>query len=252
MNLNHATREFVANKQAMGTSFETEARILRAFVRQIGVAVAIGTVTSDDVLRYLNGRNGKPVTTFWHRKHDALSGFWDFAIRRGYTDWSPVPARRPEKPARFVPYIYTREELKQLLNGVNTYQKKWHKLEPITFRAILLLLYGAGLRTSEPLHLTSADVNLAEATLTIRRTKFYKTRCIALNPQLHSVLADYDLNRRRRSTSTAVSQSSAKTAIPPIADTPLPRGTVSGSSEERFPCPTFESNTKRKMEKGLA
>jgi hypothetical protein len=43
-----------------------------------------------------------------------------------------------------------------------------------------------------------------------------------------------------------------KTAIPTMANTPLPRGTVSRSFEERLPCPTFESNTKLAMENGVA
>jgi integrase/recombinase XerD len=58
-------------------------------------------------------------------------------------------------------------------------------------------MYGAGLRTSEPLRLQCADVDLSEATLSIRLTKFYKSRRIALNGQLVQVLTEYDNNRRR-------------------------------------------------------
>ena len=47
-------------------------------------------------------------------------------------------------------------------------------------------MYGTGLRTSEPLRLTCADVDLTEAILGIRFTKFYKSRRIALNGQLLS------------------------------------------------------------------
>jgi hypothetical protein len=49
-------------------------------------------------------------------------------------------ARRPQKPIPFIPYIYIREELSWLLDGVTSYQKRWCKLEPITFRALLLLM----------------------------------------------------------------------------------------------------------------
>jgi len=55
---------------------------------------------------------------------------------------------------------------------------------------------GAGLRTSEPIRLACSDVDLADSTLTIRITKFYKTRRIALSTQLRAVLAEYDANRR--------------------------------------------------------
>lgn len=194
MKLGDATREYVASKQAMGMVFEAEAYILRVFMDKLGPNVSIKKITSDSVLDYLNGHG--PVTLFRHRKHDALSGFWRFAIQHGYTDRCPVPARRPQKPTPFIPYIYTREELKRLLDGVTSYQKRWCKLEPITLRALLLLMYGAGLRTSEPIRLACSDVDLAESTLTIRITKFYKTRRIALSKQLRSVLAEYDANRR--------------------------------------------------------
>jgi integrase/recombinase XerD len=198
MNLKLATLEYVALKQSMGMKFETEAALLRSFVKEMGDAVAVATVTSKEVLRYLNGRKSGPVTLFWHRKHDALKGFWEFAIRRGYTDRSPVPLHRAKEPVRFIPYIYSVEELKRLLDGVTSYQKKWLKLEPVTLRAMLLLLYGAGLRTSEALHLTCADVDLSGAILTIRESKFYKTRRIALNAQLCGVLSEYDHNRRQK------------------------------------------------------
>ena len=66
------------------------------------------------------------------------------------------------------------------------------QLEPVTLRAIILLLYGAGLRTSESLHLTCADVDLSGATLAIQKSKFYKTRRLALNAQLIGLLTGYD------------------------------------------------------------
>jgi integrase len=194
--LKTATLEYVSGKQSMGMSFETEATILRAFVKQMPESIAVGSVTSEDVLRYLGGVGESQMITFWNRKHDALGGFWRFAIQRGYTDRSPVPVYRPKKPAPFVPHIYSHEELKRLLAGVATYQRKRVKLEPATFQAILLLLYGAGLRCNEALRLTCNDVDFPDATLTIRETKFYKTRRLALSSHLRGVLHTYDSNRR--------------------------------------------------------
>ncbi len=196
MKLGSATRQYVAYKQRIGMVFETEAVILRAFTKRAGPRIPVRKITSEMVSRYLNGHG--PITCFWHRKHDALSGFWRFAIQRGYTDWSPVPPQRPKKPTPFVPHIYTQEELRRLLDGTTTYQKKWCKLEPVSLRAILLLLYGAGLRVSEAINLTCTDVNLSDAMLTIRLTKFYKTRHVAFNPQLCRVLSEYDMNRRTK------------------------------------------------------
>jgi len=195
MKLCDAISRYVSYKQGIGMIFETEATILRAFMAKVGPNVPIGKITSDSVLQYLTGRG--PLTLFWHRKHDALNGLWRFVIQHGWTDRSPVPQRRPKEPVPFIPYIYSQEELKRLLDGTSTYQPECRKLEPITLRAILLLLYGAGLRTSEPLRLTCDDVDLIEAILSIRFTKFYKSRRIALNQQLLQVLIEYDKNRRQ-------------------------------------------------------
>jgi hypothetical protein len=64
MNLKIATLEYVGLKQSMGMKFETEAALLRSFVKEMGDAVAVATVTSKDVLRYLNGRKSGPGRNF--------------------------------------------------------------------------------------------------------------------------------------------------------------------------------------------
>lgn len=58
-------------------------------------------------------------------------------------------------------------------------------------RTVFLLLYGAGLRRQEALNLEWADVDWNASLLTIRRTKFLKTRLVPFGPQLGRVLAAY-------------------------------------------------------------
>jgi integrase/recombinase XerD len=61
----------------------------------------------------------------------------------------------------------------------------------------LLLLYGAGLRVSEALSLNLADVDLGEAVIVIRDTKFYKTRLVPLGGELNDVMTQYAAQRKR-------------------------------------------------------
>jgi site-specific recombinase XerD len=56
---------------------------------------------------------------------------------------------------------------------------------------LLLLLYGAGLRIGEALFLTLANVDLPAGILTIRESKFYKTRLVPMSPALTGILATY-------------------------------------------------------------
>ena len=115
MKLCDAISRYITYKQGVGMIFQTEATILRAFMEKVGRNVPVAKIDSQSALQYLNGRG--PLTLFWHRKHDALSGFWRFAIQHSWTDRSPLPARRPKEPVSFIPYIYSREELKRLLEG---------------------------------------------------------------------------------------------------------------------------------------
>ena len=58
-----------------------------------------------------------------------------------------------------------------------------------------MLLYGAGLRVSEAVALTLGDVDLPSSVITIRDTKFNKTRIVPFSSELHQVLTQY-LKRR--------------------------------------------------------
>lgn len=196
MRLGEAIRKYVAAKRSSGMAFDNGAYTLRVFTRMAGWRTSFSKVSSNVVRAFL-GSHG-PGTRYWNAKYHTLSGLWTFAIQRGYTDWSPLPARPLKELRLFTPHIYTHEELKRLMSGINTYQKKWYRLEPISVRALILLLYGAGLRIGEAVRLTCSDVDFSEATLTIRCTKFYKTRRIAVGPQLYNVLREYDENRRAR------------------------------------------------------
>jgi len=176
MKLSALASQYVAYKQGMGMRFHTEARTLRSFCRFIG-DTTMAEITADRVHAYIAGVG--PVTRFWHRKYEVLRGFYRFAAARGYVDRSPLPNNIPKAPD-FVPHIYSHEELQRLLDASTYCENPRSKLRPYTWRMLILLLYGAALRISEALSLTLADVDLPAGILTIRESKFYKTRLVPM------------------------------------------------------------------------
>ena len=148
MKLSQLIAQYVTFRKSLGDDFESSGRRLRTFSRFVGENLDIRSVKADHVAAFLAGRG--PITRYWHTKYGALRGFFRYAVTRGYVSVSPLPATVPKQPARFVPYIYSMDELRLLLAGTASYQK--HKsrilMEPHTFRAMLLLLYGAALRVS--------------------------------------------------------------------------------------------------------
>jgi site-specific recombinase XerD len=195
MTLAQIVLEYVALKQSMGSRFRTEATILKAFCKTVG-DVAITDVEPQQVERYLAGVG--PVTRYWHRKYEALSGFYRFALGRGYVTLSPLPKTVPKRPQPFRPYIFPEAELRRLFKVAGVFETPRMALQGATLRPLLLLLYGAGLRISEALALTLGDVDLTASLLTIHKSKFYKTRLVPIGPRLTATLRAYADDRHRQ------------------------------------------------------
>jgi integrase/recombinase XerD len=193
MKLSELTAQYITYKQSQGMRFHTEARTLRSFCRSMG-EIAVTEIAADRVQAYIAGTG--PVTRFWHRKHEVLRGFYRFAITRGYAASSPLPKIIPKTP-RFVPYVFSQEELQRLFDATACCESPRSKLQPHTLRMLLLLLYGAGLRISEALSLTLANVDLPASVLTIRESKFYKTRLVPIGPDLTRALGLYLAQRAK-------------------------------------------------------
>jgi integrase len=99
--------------------------------------------------------------------------------------------RRPAPP----PHIYTREEIRALLDGALRL-RDWERTHPCPIRSktmhmILVLLVTTGLRISEALRLTLADVDLDEGVLSIHQTKFRKSRLVPVSPGTLAALRHY-------------------------------------------------------------
>ena len=189
MNINDLVTHFVAFRRTLGERCGTNEHILRSFCRAIGPRTRVNRIRAKAVAAFLNG-NGR-ITRAWHGKYAALKGCFQFAVSRGDLDKVPLPTEVPKRPPTLVPYIYSRAEIRRLLDAIPSYRRVPSHMEPTTLRAILLLLYGAGLRRGEALKLSFADVDLANSLLTIRNTKFFKSRLVPISADLTKVLSDY-------------------------------------------------------------
>ncbi|MFO1116573.1 MAG: tyrosine-type recombinase/integrase [Beijerinckiaceae bacterium] len=197
MMLREAIEQYIRWRQAHGARFSTGANLLRRFLEYADGDAACDTVVTAHVLAFLTDKG--PLTRHRQNKYYVLAGFWRHAISRGHASRSPLPDNEPRAPVRPPPYIYSRDELRRLFDPttVEMSRRGAAQLDAATFRTLLLLLYGAGLRFSEATGLTLADVDLSEDVLTIRATKFYKSRLVPIGPQLAAVLASYMAPRRR-------------------------------------------------------
>jgi integrase len=192
MNLQRLIEQYISFRRSLGSSFITSAGILRAFGRVCGPRASVAGVRIRHVDAFLG--KARPVTRNWFTKLSCLRCFFQYAVSRGHITTAPLPTAVPKQPPTFVPYIYTREEVRRLLQAVESHPRSI-SLEPATIRTMILVYYGTGLRLCEATNLTCADVDLNNSILTIRNTKFGKTRLVPVGPQLGRALVQYDRTR---------------------------------------------------------
>lgn len=100
------------------------------------------------------------------------------------------PLRRPK------PYIYSDDEISALLSAALQLPstgglRRW------TYHCFFGLIAVTGLRNSEARNLLCKDVDLDEGILTVRETKFDKSRLVPLHPTTIDTLASYAERRYR-------------------------------------------------------
>ncbi len=189
MTLRIIVEQYATFRKTLGERFQVNGQVLKAFCRAMGEGAILADVSSERMSVFLAGTG--PLTASWHVRHNALLGFYRYAISRGIVTDSPLPLVIPKRPPAFQPYIYSPDELRHLVDATASYQGHRGSLHPVTVRAIILLMYGAALRTSEALSLTITDVDLSNAVLTVRDSKFFKSRLVPLGPKLNQTIAEY-------------------------------------------------------------
>ena len=111
----------------------------------------------------------------WARRLSFVRGFarhWSATDpRTEVPPWGLLPHR----PGRAKPYLYSEQEIRLLLEAA-LQLPSLNGLPSKTYFCLLGLLSVTGLRISEALHMRSEDVDLTEGVLTIRGTKFGKSR----------------------------------------------------------------------------
>ena len=194
MTLPDVVNAYITFKRSLGMRFDTQGRVLYRFCRTMG-NIDITEIQPEAVHAFLNGH--EPITAGWQVKYYALYGFYRYAVSRSFVASSPLPTVRPVLPPYSKPHIYSVEEISRLLAATEVLRSSKSPLRPQTYRTLLLLLYSAGLRIGEALSLELADVDLADCLLTIRHSKFFKSRWVPIGPRLTQELIAYKQQRLR-------------------------------------------------------
>jgi integrase/recombinase XerC len=182
-------------RRAAALTIQTYARdleALRAHVlreRRAPDATKLDLLALRSFLAALVPGNAPPTIA---RKIAALRAFYRFLMKRGEITVSPAAALRLPKLARKLPRFLSVEDATALVNAPleEHAEEASHPLLDLRNRAMLELLYGAGLRVSELATLTLARLELESAEVRVHG-KGNKERVLPLGGPAIRALEDY-------------------------------------------------------------
>jgi integrase/recombinase XerD len=191
MKLSRAIETYVQRKQAAGLTYAQTSAILRIFARKIG-DVPLTSIGKSQISVFLSGRPTSTNNT-WLHKYRMLKNFFEYWRLRGQLKTPRMPLPRLPCPRTFLPYIYTRFELKRMLSSTTLSQRmrRTSAIDSFTFRTLLLFLYGTGVHLSEALTLQRSNLDLREDVMTIHRENMKKSRHIPIGRDVHRLLVLY-------------------------------------------------------------
>jgi len=145
-----------------------------------------------DWARQDKGNSGKPAT--WARRLKSLRSFCRYLQQFEPRTEVPDDSIFGRIGQRLAPHIYSEQEIIDLLAAARHLGPS-PGLRGVTYETLFGLIASTGLRVSEAVHLLDADVDLKCGMLTIRQTKFAKSRQVPMHPSTVEALGQYRSQR---------------------------------------------------------
>ncbi len=194
MILSAACKKFVKMKRASGLKYNAEERFFKQFIDLSG-DLSLSEISEDMVASYISSGSANSQTMC--RRFFVLRLFFRWCIDRDYIQNMPMRYSLPVSKSDFVPYIYSKDEIRKILREALHCSCASSPLLGETMQALLLTVYSCGLRLCEAITLRICDINFEKNEMFIKESKFRKSRILPFCDQLSSYLITF-LNKRKK------------------------------------------------------
>jgi integrase len=183
---------YVSLKQELGRHFKAQEIILLNLDRFLcKQAKSFSDLTADTFKQWCQTMGSLSSNTRLSRMRTVRN----FCLYRKRTDpdcFVPDPTQFPQAAPGVQPYVFSDTEVAKLLTYCGSISASVRSpLRPAATRLAIILLYTTGLRKGELLRSTRSDYNPSEQTLTIRTSKFYKSRILPLPGDVAMEVKEY-------------------------------------------------------------
>ena len=178
--------------------------------RALGFKLARTGLLLADFVRYLEANGADTISTaaalawatlppngasdWWAQRLAVVRGFARHLHAIDPTHEVPPPGLLPGRSHRATPFLYSDADIAALMAAARGFRSP---LRVATFETLVGLLAVTGLRIGEALRLDRDDVDLTDGVLTIRLSKFGKSREVSLHASTVDALAAYTRERDR-------------------------------------------------------
>ncbi|MGH9627332.1 MAG: tyrosine-type recombinase/integrase [Bryobacteraceae bacterium] len=192
--LDAALNEYLTIRRSLGFELREVASCLRNFIAFLQ-AEGASYITTKIALRWATlPAEAQPSTWAWRLGMVRRFAAWHSAMEPR-TEIPPA-GLLPHRYQRKRPHIYSDDEIDKILRRAAQLVSPTG-LRAHTYTTLFGLLAVSGMRVNEALNLDRPDVDLGHGILTIRRTKFGKTRHVPVHPSTVDALKQYADRRDR-------------------------------------------------------
>jgi integrase len=191
--LRECLHEYLAMRRALGFRLKKDERLLLEFAAFMERRRA-KRITVKLSIKWAQ-RTGSTDRNYHAGRLRAIRSFARYRILIDPHTEIPSADILPRQRRVFHPHLYSEDEIRRLLAATLQRRRSATSISRWARFTLFGLLSVTGLRVSEALNLDLEDVDLDQGILTIRNSKFGKSRLVPVHPSTRAALVDY-LRRR--------------------------------------------------------
>jgi integrase len=188
-------QEYLEERRRCGFALASPGFQLMAFARFADQSGHRGPLTQRLILDWVQGQRPSAPHAAWAARLKIIGPFAKYRARFDSRTEIPDLCTFGKAPVRITPHVFTEQEIADLLAAARAMRPRG-KLRPVLYETLFGLLAATGLRISEALRLRYADIDAAQGTLTVRQTKFAKSRLVPLHTTVCEALQRYTAVRQ--------------------------------------------------------
>jgi len=189
-------QNYLDERRRLGYALGGAGAMLLNFARFADKVGHRGPLTLKLIVDWAKEQSTRATPITWTRRAEIIRPFAKFCSQQ--EPKTAIPACGMFGPAhrRLTPHIYSDKEIADLLATAGKLPPEG-SLRPATYQTLFGLIAATGLRCSEALKLICSDFDDAQHRLTIRETKYRKSRHVYLHPTVTAQLLRYGKLRDR-------------------------------------------------------